>query len=79
MGELCNSSLGQVKEQSDTIIDYIDISSLVSTVRPNLNAVAVYEEETINKTVVSTGFCVLDCKDDETQILFDSLMQKYFG
>ncbi len=96
LGELCNPSLGQVKEQPDTIIDYIDISSvdnesksitgfqtmsfaeapsrarkdikknniIVSTVRPNLNAVAVYEEETPNKTVVSTGFCVLDCKDN---------------
>lgn len=96
LGELCNPSLGQVKEQPDTLIDYIDISSvdnesksitgfqtmlfseapsrarkdikknniLVSTVRPNLNAVAVYEEETPNKTVVSTGFCVLDCKDN---------------
>ena len=96
LGELCNPSLGQVKEQPDTVIDYIDISSvdnesknitgfqtmsfseapsrarkdikknniLVSTVRPNLNAIAVYEEETPNKTVVSTGFCVLDCKDN---------------
>ena len=96
LGELCNPSLGQVKEQPDTLIDYIDISSvdnesksitgfqtmsfaeapsrarkdikknniLVSTVRPNLNAVAVYEEKTPNKTVVSTGFCVLDCKDN---------------
>ena len=94
LGEICNPSLGQVKEQPDTVIDYIDISSvdnegkkitgfqtmpfseapsrarkdikknniLVSTVRPNLNAVAVYEEETPNKAVVSTGFCVLDCK-----------------
>ena len=96
LGELCNPSLGQVKEEPDMLIDYIDISSvdnenksitgfqtmpfseapsrarkaikknniLVSTVRPNLNAVAVYEEETLNKTVVSTGFCVLDCKDN---------------
>ena len=28
LGELCNPSLGQVKEQPDTLIDYIDISSV---------------------------------------------------
>lgn len=37
---------------------------LVSTVRPNLNAVAIYEQETPNKAVASTGFCVLDCKNN---------------
>ena len=37
-------------------------SILVSTVRPNLNAVALFDEETDNIPVASTGFCVLDCK-----------------
>jgi len=96
LGDLCKPARGQIKESPNTIIDYIDISSvdsnsktitgyqtmpfseapsrarkpveihsvIVSTVRPNLNAVAVFEQETLNIPVVSTGFCVLDCKED---------------
>ncbi len=111
LGELCNPSNGQVKENPDTLIDYIDISSvdnesksiigfqtmtfseapsrarksikknniLVSTVRPNLNAVAVYEHETPNKAVVSTGFCVLDCKEDvDYRFIFNFCRSKTF-
>lgn len=37
---------------------------LVSTVRPNLNAIALLAEDTPNISVASTGFCVLDCKDN---------------
>ena len=37
---------------------------LVSTVRPNLNAVAIVEEETENIMVGSTGYCVLRHKDN---------------
>ena len=96
LGDLCKTSAGQIKEDEDTLIDYIDISSvdnetkkvtgyqtitfgeapsrarkavkrgsvLVSTVRPNLNAVALLEEDTPNVSVASTGFCVLESKDD---------------
>ena len=96
LGELCKTPKGQIKESPNTVIDYIDISSvdsnsktitgyqtmpfseapsrarksvekrsvIVSTVRPNLNAVAVFEKETTNKPVVSTGFCVLDSKEN---------------
>ena len=39
-------------------------SILVSTVRPNLNAVALFDFETQNTPVASTGFCVLDCKEE---------------
>lgn len=35
---------------------------LISTVRPNLNAVAIYDMENNNLPVASTGFCVLRCK-----------------
>lgn len=28
LGDLCNPSIGQVKELPDTVIDYIDISSV---------------------------------------------------
>ncbi len=96
LGELCKPSVGQIKEDSDKLIDYIDISSvdnetkkvtgyqtiafrdapsrarkmvkrgsiLVSTVRPNLNAVAMLEDDTPNITIASTGFCILDCKEN---------------
>ena len=36
---------------------------LVSTVRPNLNAVAMVEQQTDNLLVGSTGYCVLRCSD----------------
>ena len=111
LGDLCNPSQGQIKEQSDTIIDYIDISSvdneskmvsgyqtmafaeapsrarkvvkkgniLVSTVRPNLNAVAVLNEETPNITVASTGFCILDCKENvDNRFVFNFCKSKAF-
>lgn len=96
LGDLCVPSAGQLKKDSDELIDYIDISSvdnetkkvtgyqtllfeeapsrarktvkkgsiLVSTVRPNLNAVAMLEEDTPNISVASTGFCVLDSKEN---------------
>ncbi|MDR2697040.1 MAG: restriction endonuclease subunit S [Holophagales bacterium] len=37
---------------------------ILSTVRPNLNAVAIYETESYIPVVASTGFCVLRCKDE---------------
>jgi len=40
------------------LIEYGDI--LVSTVRPNLNAIALVNEE-FEGSVASTGFCVLRC------------------
>ena len=52
---------------------------LVSTVRPNLNAVALFDEETKNIPVVSTGFCVLECKEDTSpRFLFKYLQSKSF-
>ena len=111
LGDLCVVSDGQLKEESDTIIDYIDISSvdniskkvtgfktmtfgdapsrarkrvkkgsiLVSTVRPNLNAVAILEEETPNVSVASTGFCILDCKENvDERFVFDFCKSQSF-
>ena len=52
---------------------------LVSTVRPNLNAVAVVEEETENLMVGSTGYCVLRCKDNmDVRYLFNFCQSQYF-
>ena len=111
LGDLCKPSAGQIKEDEDTLIDYIDISSvdnetkkitgyqtiifgespsrarnvvkrgniLVSTVRPNLNAVALLEEDTPNVTVASTGFCVLESKDDvDPRFIFNFCKSKPF-
>ena len=52
---------------------------LVSTVRPNLNAVAVVEEETENLMVGSTGYCVLRCKETmDVRYLFNFCQSQYF-
>lgn len=52
---------------------------LVSTVRPNLNAVAVIENETDNLMVASTGYCVLRCKDDaDVRYMFNFCQSPYF-
>ena len=37
---------------------------LVSTVRPNLNAIAIVEEDHKNTLIASTGYCVLRCLSD---------------
>ena len=52
---------------------------LVSTVRPNLNAVAVVENETENLMVASTGYCVLRCDDNiDVRYLFNFCQSPYF-
>lgn len=52
---------------------------IVSTVRPNLNAVAVVENETDNLAVGSTGYCVLRCKDNmDVRYLFNFCRSQYF-
>lgn len=52
---------------------------IVSTVRPNLNAVAVVESETDNLMVGSTGYCVLRCKDNmDFRYLFNFCQSQYF-
>ncbi|MEF2738641.1 MAG: restriction endonuclease subunit S [Clostridia bacterium] len=54
-------------------------SILVSTVRPNLNAVAILEEGTPNISVASTGFCILDCKDStDKRFVFNFCNSKRF-
>ena len=52
---------------------------LVSTIRPNLNAVALFDMNTQNVPVASTGFCVLDCKEDTNpRFLFYYLQSRFF-
>ena len=111
VGQLCEPGTGQIKLDSEALIDYFDIASvnstsksitefttytfgeapsrarkaikknsiLVSTVRPNLNAVALFDKETPNTPVASTGFCVLDCKEGTNpRFLFNYLQSKSF-
>ena len=52
---------------------------IVSTVRPNLNAVALVEAETENLMVGSTGYCVLRCKETmDARYLFNFCQSQYF-
>lgn len=52
---------------------------IVSTVRPNLNAVAIVEDETENLMVGSTGYCVLRCtKSLDARYLFNFCQSQYF-
>ena len=54
-------------------------SILVSTVRPNLNAVALLEEDTPNISVASTGFCILNCKENvDNRFVFSFCKSKPF-
>ena len=51
----------------------------MSTVRPNLNAIAVLENDTPNISVASTGFCILDCKDDvDNRFVFNFCKSRKF-
>ena len=52
---------------------------LVSTVRPNLNAVAMVEQQTENLLVGSTGYCVLRCNDSvDKRYVFHFCQSPYF-
>ena len=52
---------------------------LVSTVRPNLNAVAMVEQQTDNLLVGSTGYCVLRCNDSiDKRYVFHFCQSPYF-
>jgi len=52
---------------------------LVSTVRPNLNAVAMVERQTDNLLVGSTGYCVLRCNDSiDKRYVFHFCQSPYF-
>lgn len=52
---------------------------LVSTVRPNLNAVAMVEQNSKNILVGSTGYCVLRCKNNiNNRYVFHFCQSPYF-
>lgn len=59
----------EAPSRAKQIVQLNDI--LVSTVRPNLNAVTIIDNETKNKMVASTGFCVLRASEKiEPRYLF---------
>ena len=51
----------EAPSRAKQLIQYGDI--LISTVRPNLNAIALVEKESDSLLVASTGYCVLRCYD----------------
>ena len=70
-------TLGEAPSRARKIVKKGSI--LVSTVRPNLNAVAMLEEETPNRTIASTGFCILDCKENvDSRFVFNYCKSKTF-
>lgn len=62
----------KVKEASSRAKQIVQLNDiLVSTVRPNLNAIAMIDNKTKNKMVASTGFCVLRASEKiEPRYLF---------
>lgn len=70
-------SIDEAPSRAKQILKKGDI--LVSTVRPNLNAVAMCDVETNNTLVGSTGFCVLRPDDNtNSKCIFYFCQSKYF-
>ena len=55
-----NLKAGEAPSRAKQLVEKNDI--LISTVRPNLNAIALIDREYDNLLVASTGYCVLRCK-----------------
>jgi type I restriction enzyme S subunit len=72
-----NISINDAPSRAKQITISNDI--LVSTVRPNLNAVAINNIESKNIIVCSTGYCVLRCNEKiQYKYLFYYCLSKYF-
>lgn len=70
-------SFGEAPSRARKAVEKGDI--LISTVRPNLNAVAILEDDTPNISVASTGFCILKCKDNvDNRFVFNFCKSKAF-
>ena len=70
-------SAKEAPSRAKQILEVGDI--LVSTVRPNLNAVAMVEQQTDNLLVGSTGYCVLRCNDSiDKRYVFHFCQSPYF-
>ena len=67
----------EAPSRAKQLVKYGDI--LVSTVRPNLNAVAVIQKESDRILVASTGYCVLRCnKEINNHYVFHFCQSPYF-
>ncbi len=72
----CRSFYGnEAPSRARQLVKFNDI--LVSTVRPNLNAVAIISDNS-NQLIASTGFCVLRSTNINPYFLFHITKQKYF-
>ena len=68
------------KEASSRAKQLLEVGDiLVSMVRPNLNAVAMVDQQTDNLLVGSTGYCVLRCNDNiDKRYVFHFCQSPYF-
>ena len=72
-----NYYIDEAPSRAKKIINRNDI--LISTVRPNLKNIALFDIETENKAIASTGFCVLRTKTKlNTLYLFNVLLSNSF-
>lgn len=70
-------SLEDAPNRARQILEFNDI--LISTVRPNLNAIAINRIKSDNLVVGSTGFCILRCKSEiDVNYLFNFCKSKRF-
>ena len=77
---ICNTQIIDSKEAPSRAKQLVEIGDvLVSTVRPNLNAVAVIERESDHVLVASTGYCVLRCcNGTDNHYIFHFCQSPYF-
>ena len=72
-----NYYIDEAPSRAKKIINRNDI--LISTVRPNLKNIALFDIETENKAIASTGFCILRTKTKlNTLYLFNVLLSNSF-
>ena len=72
-----NYYIDEAPSRAKKIINRNDI--LMSTVRPNLKNIALFDIETENKAIASTGFCILRTKTKlNTLYLFNVLLSNSF-
>ena len=72
-----NYYIDEAPSRAKKIINRNDI--LISTVRPNLKNIALFDIETENKAIASTGFCILRIKTKlNTLYLFNVLLSNSF-
>lgn len=77
IAEMTEYERNQAPGRAQQVVERGDV--LVSTVRPNLNAVAIVEGKSAIQRIASTGFCVLrPCEDVSAQFIYYFTQTEYF-